>query len=145
MQFLTHQATVELFSHMVSVPLCHKNKKTVQLLDLLLFFPDKPQFPEPPLDGTLKTFTVEENSSILINLTAKANPSEITYKWTNPDKKEIPEAGSALPENRLVAMGGTLNVTSAQRTDKGKYKVKATNEEGSSKMKFRLDVQYGPK
>ena len=43
---------------------------------------------------------MEEGNSLLIDLTAKANPPQIEYKWTNPDRLSVPEAGDALPGTR---------------------------------------------
>ena len=45
---------------------------------------------------------------------------------------------SALP-------GGSLNISQARREDAGTYKVKATNSEGKTVFKFKLDVHYPPK
>ncbi len=108
---------------------------------------DKPQFNvEAPEEG-LKVYTVEEGSSLLIDLSAKANPGEIEYKWTNKGKNTvIPKLADALPESRIVANpGGVLNISEARREDAGKYKVRAENEEGKATFKFILDVQYAPK
>ena len=109
-------------------------------------FADKPLFPQEPSDGSLKVIAVEEGKSLLINLTAKANPSaDLEYKWTNPDKATLPSAADAMPGSRLVAAAGLLNVTDAQRGDHGKYKVRAANAEGKTTMKFKLDVHYRPR
>ena len=43
---------------------------------------------------------LEEGNSLLIDLTAKANPPQIEYKWTNPDRLSVPEAADALPGTR---------------------------------------------
>ena len=43
---------------------------------------------------------MEEGKSVLIDLTAKANPPQIEYKWTNPDRLSVPEAADALPGTR---------------------------------------------
>lgn len=110
------------------------------------FFPlDKPQFPDDTEGGALKVFTVEEGASILIDLTAKGNPAKIDYKWTSPDRDNIPSQSEALPESRLVANGGTLNISSAKRMDAGKYKVRGSNDEGKTTFKFKLDVLYEPR
>ena len=49
---------------------------------------------------------VEEGESLLIDLSAKANPPQIEYKWTNPDRLSVPEADDALPGTR----DGCMNV-----------------------------------
>ena len=112
------------------------------------FISDKPQFPAdviPGDDGKLKSYAVEEGKSIAIDLSAKANPAEVEYKWTNPDRVNIPSSSDALSDARLVATAGVLNVTGARREDAGKYKVKASNAEGKTVAKIRLDVQYAPR
>lgn len=81
----------------------------------------------------------------MIDLSAQANPAEIEYKWTNPDRANIPSVAEALPESRLIAAGGKLNVTFAKRDDAGKYKVRASNEEGKTTRKFKLDVLFEPR
>lgn len=88
---------------------------------------------------------MEEGKSLLVDLSAKANPPAIDYKWTDPDRGNIPSVADSLPESRLIADGGRLNVTGARRGDRGKYKVRATNEEGKTTVKFRIDVQYAPR
>ncbi len=45
----------------------------------------------------------------------------------------------------MTVNGGALTITSARRSDRGKYKVRAENEEGKTNMKFVLDVQYAPR
>ena len=104
-------------------------------------FSDKPIFSTDAKD----TYTVEEGGQLLINLTAKANPDAIDYKWTDPDKSDILGIDDALPETRLVAIQGALNITSARKEDRGKYKVKASNEEGKTVHKFMLEVHYQPR
>ena len=88
---------------------------------------------------------VEEGSSLLINLTARANPAQIEYKWSNPDRLSVPEAADALPGTRITAVGGVLNVTAARKDDAGRYRLKAANAEGKASIKVRLDVQYQPR
>ena len=51
---------------------------------------------------------VEEGDSLLIDLTAKANPPQIEYKWTNPDRLSVPEAADALPGTRDERNGAML-------------------------------------
>ncbi|XP_059087472.1 nephrin-like isoform X2 [Tigriopus californicus] len=104
----------------------------------------KPQFPDDVEGAPLKVFTVEEGASILIDLTAEGNPAKIDYKWTTPDRDNIPNQSEALPESRLIVNGGTLNISAAKRVDAGKYKVKGSNDEGKTTFKFKLDVFYEP-
>ena len=119
--------------------------------DLTRYFSvtDKPTFlvsEEGESGDELKVFSVEEGKSIIINLTATANPPEIEYKWSRSGGISIPTVADALPQSRLVALpNGLLNVSEARREDAGKYKVKASNSEGKTNMKFKLDVQYAPR
>ena len=131
-----------------------------------LYFLDKPRFSE----DEKKVFTVEEGGHLLINLTATANPPEITYEWTKngKDGRAIPEVADALPESRAIGKftwssscfrrayskvlyllaalpGGFLNISQARREDAGMYKVRATNSIGKKNFKFQLDVHYAPK
>ena len=47
---------------------------------------------------------------------------------------------------RAIALpGGSLNISNARREDAGMYKVKASNDEGKTIYKFKLDVHYQPK
>ena len=51
----------------------------------------------------------------------------------------------ALLDARVTAKpDGTLNVKMARRDDAGMYKVRASNSEGKTNLKFKLDVQYAP-
>ena len=90
-------------------------------------------------------FEVEEGKSRIINLTAKANPLPVEYKWSRRGIS-IPNVADALPESRLVALSkGRLNVTDARREDAGVYKVIAKNSEGTTEMKFKINVLYAPR
>lgn len=110
---------------------------------------DKPLFPQEPADGSLKVFQVEEGESLLIDLTAKANPADVEYKWRNPDGATLPNLAtmesSEGMRSRLWASEGKLNVSEARRGDAGRYKVRATNDKGKTFMKFKLDVLYEPR
>lgn len=96
----------------------------------------------------MKVFSVNEGGNLIINLPATANPPEIEYKWTKSGNggSRIPSSEEALPESRAIALpGGSLNISQARREDTGIYKVKASNSEGKTTFKFRLDVHYAPK
>lgn len=89
-----------------------------------------------------------EGENLVVNLTASANPPEIDYKWSKNGNggTRIPDESEALPESRAIALpGGSLQIRGAKREDAGMYKVKATNDEGKTAFKFKLDVQYQPK
>lgn len=78
-----------------------------------------------------------EGQSNSFNQTARANPSTITYKWKREDDTEIfSDIG-----HRIVADGPILNITNAQKSDSGIYKLYATNELGTSETSIRVNVQ----
>ncbi|KAJ6218009.1 hypothetical protein RDWZM_009166, partial [Blomia tropicalis] len=94
---------------------------------------DAPEFLNPPLTQ----FDIIEGQSNVFNQTARGNPSSINYKWKREDDSEIGNSGS-----RLNADGPILNVSNAQRSDSGIYKLYATNELGTSETSIRVNVQY---
>ena len=102
---------------------------------------------KPIFNSSSTTYTVIEGESLIIDSSAEGNPSEITYKWTGPNKDKLPSEDVAVRGSRFVVIndGKKLNVSNAKREDKGKYKVKATNGEGDTVRKFHLDVHYKPK
>ena len=90
------------------------------------------------------TFSVKEGEDKLIHLVATANPPEIEYKFSKKDRV-IDMENEALLDARVTAKpDGTLNVKMARREDAGMYKVRASNSEGKTNLKFKLDVQYAP-
>ena len=114
----------------------------------LPIFPDKPRFDPANGESGEKVFTVVEGANLIINLTATANPPELEYKWTKNGNggTRIPDISEALPESRAIALpGGSLNISRARRDDAGLYKVRASNSEGKTNFKFKLDVHYQPK
>lgn len=104
------------------------------LLPSHIIFPqtDAPEFLNPPLTQ----FDIIEGQSNVFNQTARGNPSSINYKWKREDDSEIGNSGS-----RLNADGPILNVSNAQRSDSGIYKLYATNELGTSETSIRVNVQ----
>ncbi|XP_059352881.1 nephrin-like [Daphnia carinata] len=97
----------------------------------------KPHFPQPA-DYSVD---VIEGEPAIVNLTAKANPSEITYKWFR-DGTAIKQLKEASAYDRMTFDGAFLNLTVVRRDDKGDYKCEATNAEGSRSHTVRLNVQY---
>ncbi len=83
---------------------------------------------------------VIEGEPAIVNLTAKANPSEITYKWFR-DGTAIKQLKEASAYDRMTFDGAFLNLTVVRRDDKGDYKCEATNAEGSRHTIVRLNVQ----
>ena len=88
---------------------------------------DKPEFLEPPS----KELNLIELSSSLINLTAVANPNDISYNWY----RSGPEMSS-----RFKPKGPLLNITKIDRNDAGIYKCEASNNIGSREVSFVINV-----
>lgn len=86
------------------------------------------------------TINVIEDAPAVINLTARANPAAIAYKWTRglSGIKSSAESGSL---ERITSNGSLLNITRVHREDNGEYKCEATNSEGSTVTSIRLNVQ----
>ncbi|XP_054719331.1 nephrin-like [Uloborus diversus] len=75
-----------------------------------------------------KVFDVKQNESTVIDVTAKANPKNISYRW--------------LKESEIIWEGPVINITSADRTLTGKYTCIATNEIGNSSLEVILKVLF---
>jgi hypothetical protein len=71
-------------------------------------------------------------------MTALANPASVSYEWSRADGAAV-ESGS-----RLMVSDGVLRVTSARRSDAGFYSVTASNREGTTTARIRIDVLYPP-
>ena len=71
------------------------------------------------------------------NQTARSNPLAITYKWKREDDSEISDNTG----HRIVSDGPILNITNAQKSDSGIYKIYATNDLGTSESSIRINVQ----
>ncbi|XP_071033778.1 synaptogenesis protein syg-2 [Parasteatoda tepidariorum] len=80
-----------------------------------------------------------EQSSVIINMTAKAYPEHITYVWS---KKEIPVESGKMSQ-RISSSGPILDVRNATRKDSGTYVCTAENEEGQTRISITLNVLYG--
>ena len=83
---------------------------------------------------------VIEGEPAIVNMTAKANPSEMTYKWFR-DGNAIKQLKEASAYDRMTFDGPLLNLTVFRRHDKGKYICEATNTEGSRHAIVRLNVK----
>lgn len=103
---------------------------------LIIEWTDKPQFTQPA-DYTVD---VVEGEPAIVNMTARANPTEITYKWFR-DGTAVKASKDATAYDRLTFDGALLNLTVVRRDDKGDYKCEATNAEGSRATVVRLNVQ----
>lgn len=128
--------------------MCQATNKALQLSvhdSVTLDVTYKPEFYNAPMER----FDIVEGESLVINLTARANPSAVTYTWTKNDRRvatarsseRSTDRGKALPS--VFARGSLLNLTSVERQDGGVYECKAENSEGSSKTSILINIQYG--
>lgn len=103
----------------------------------------KPEFYNAPLER----FDIVEGESLVINLTARANPSAVTYSWTKDERRVATaraterSADRALPS--VYARGSLLNLTNVERSHGGVYDCEAENSEGSTKTSILINIQYG--
>lgn len=102
---------------------------------------DKPEFYNAPLER----FDIVEGESLVINLTARANPSAVTYSWTKDERRVATaraterSADRALPS--VYARGSLLNLTNVERSHGGVYDCEAENSEGSTKTSILINIQ----
>ncbi|GIY45694.1 nephrin [Caerostris extrusa] len=105
----------------------------------------KPEFLLTPAER----FDVLEGESTVVNLTAKANPSQVTYSWTRNGLPLLDMAdGSARPSgvrygHRAVYRGPLLELTDVSRDDDGgEYGCEAANTEGVTWTTVNINVIY---
>lgn len=108
------------------------------LIDVRLFSIalDAPEFLDPPLTQ----FDIVEGQSSSFNQTARGNPPLIEYKWKREDDSDV-MATTKGGSTRIVSDGPLLNISKAQRSDSGIYKLYASNELGTSETSIRVNVQ----
>lgn len=81
-----------------------------------------------------------EGQPAVVNMTARANPSEVTYSWSRAGST-IKPAKDATEYDRITFDGPLLNLSTVRRDDKGDYKCDATNAEGTQTITVKLNVQ----
>ena len=87
-----------------------------------------------------------EGSPATVNMTASANPTPIEYEWAKESPAlELEKLHSDPTDDRLVMSGGVLNLTNVKRQDSGYYTISATNAEGTTQTKLKIDVLYAPR
>jgi len=91
---------------------------------------DKPYFPsEVPVVAV-----TEENKTLTLNMTARANPADITYNWYRGSARLV--LGTRMQQN-----AGVLTVASGLgRGEAGVYTCQASNAEGSTTHDVNIDV-----
>lgn len=131
--------------------MCQATNKALQLSVHDSVFLDVTYKPEFSI-GPLERFDIVEGRSLVINLTAQANPRPVSYTWKKGDRR-LPTArtserssssrSSSSPSVRVFTSGPLLNLTGVQRSDGGVYECEATNSEGSTKASILINVQHG--
>ncbi|XP_075748592.1 nephrin-like [Rhipicephalus microplus] len=83
---------------------------------------------------------VKQGDSVLLNLSAKAYPSKISYAWT---KEGVPLPQESWRETRRVFhRASALVINNAQKDDSGRYECEARNSVGSAKVAVVVKVHY---
>jgi len=96
---------------------------------------DKPYFPS----AVPVVAVTEENALLTINLTARANPADITYRWSRGAVTLVPATTTG--RWRQDAGGAVMTVAEGLRRDEaGVYTVEASNGEGSTTHDVNIDV-----
>lgn len=76
-----------------------------------------------------------EGQPLIVTLTARGNPEQITYSWTKD--------GRALTGNdiRVVIDGSSINITRLRKEDGGIYICEAGNNQGKTNFELNITVQ----
>lgn len=89
---------------------------------------DPPYFPS----GSITRLDIIEGDWALLNLTALANPANITYSWFFSGQRLIlGKFKRDIPILKFLQNGALLNLTDVKRTDAGTYLCEAKNAEGN--------------
>ena len=113
------------------------------MTSLHVLFPDKPYFAA----GSLQEFTVMEGQTKNMTLHASANPPQIHYSWTFPNRRPLTAFEGSHFHPRISTNDNVMTVARAQRADAGNYTVSAWNSHGdfNSSIVVRLRVLYPPR
>ncbi|KAG8193427.1 hypothetical protein JTE90_009645 [Oedothorax gibbosus] len=102
----------------------------------------KPEFLLPPAER----FDVMEGESTVVNATARANPSQVTYSWTRNGLPLLDATDSSGPGarfgHRAVFRGPLLELSDVTRDDGGEYGCEAANTEGVTWTSVNVNVIY---
>jgi len=107
----------------------------------------KPEFVVPPL----QKFDVIESADISVNLSARGNPSLISYTWWKDglplldisDTTTTIMPNATIPHRRqhqLISSGPLLKIKNVFREDAGEYDCEAANTQGSTKTTILINV-----
>ncbi|XP_037082277.1 nephrin-like isoform X2 [Pollicipes pollicipes] len=89
----------------------------------------------PVFSKKLYTEDIRVGTSRVLNLTARANPGDVAYRWS----RRSPTDGT-----RVLPNGPLLNLSAVTRLDAGWYHLQATNAQGKTKVRVHVNVQYPP-
>ncbi|GFT02554.1 nephrin [Nephila pilipes] len=108
---------------------------------LRVFF--KPEF----LVESLEKFDVVEGETLIVNLTARANPAVLSYSWRKGLVSPIPSSpsrggGEDKINLRVTSRGPLLEIKDSRREDAGQYQCEATNSEGTGQTIIVVNVLY---
>jgi hypothetical protein len=78
-----------------------------------------------------------------VNMTASANPLPIEYEWSK--ESDMLDFDKLITTDGLSVSNGVLNISSVHREDAGYYTISATNAEGTTQTKIKIDVLYAPR
>lgn len=90
-----------------------------------------PEFDEETLPARID---IKKGEGISLNLTAYANPPNVTYQFYKEG------VVFALP-SRFRLSGGILNISNVRKEDKGSYMIKGTNNQGFATFNFSVNVK----
>ncbi|XP_074593435.1 nephrin-like isoform X1 [Brevipalpus obovatus] len=93
----------------------------------------KPEFINDPMS----IIELTEGKSASINITAKGNPSNISYRWSKLDGPR-----SDMDSLRFIKNGSFLEIANVSRIDSGTYRLEASNTQGTTKTTFKINVNY---
>ncbi|CAN7982436.1 unnamed protein product, partial [Ixodes hexagonus] len=102
----------------------------------------KPLFLHPPMEK----HEVKQGDTVVLNVSARANPSKISYAWTK-DGVPLPGPDDAYSWQETAAhkvfyRGPSLHVYQAQKEDSGDYECEASNSQGATKTTIIVKVLY---
>ncbi|XP_054168665.1 nephrin-like [Oppia nitens] len=127
------------------------SKRSITNITLSVLF--RPQFLVPPL----QKYDVIEGADISVNLTARGNPSLISYIWskdslplfdisetTTLSNVVIIEKQHQRRQHQLLSYGPILTIKNILREDAAEYDCEATNSEGTTKTSILINVFFAP-
>ena len=90
----------------------------------------------PPVFNNHATYHIEiiEGKSLTLNMTARGNPTDITYT--------LIKDGAIYTSSSVSVNSGMLEMSNIMRADAGSYALKAENTEGSRNHNFSINVTY---